>query len=136
MATVSTGFFSNAERAAAEEEALLIVKGAQHFSLHRLSTTSKQVSYSVDLAFPARAIGEPQWEQLKKTGWTRWGAVDSRMETANDARGDQMIAITLRYYSKMQAGLKPDNTEQHVNVRFEDEHGPELAAWLQLDCSK
>jgi hypothetical protein len=126
--------------------------------LHRLNTTSKQVSYTVNLAYPARAIGEPQWEQLKKTGWTRCHSIDSGQEQANAdwvsfgdisvtparmihqhltnwARGDQMIGIGLRYYSDMRAESRPDNTEQHVCIFFDDEHGREMAEWLQVDCS-
>jgi hypothetical protein len=159
LAAIWTGWLHGAVQAAPEEEALLIVKGAQHFEVQRQSTTSKQISYTLDLAYPARAIGEPQWEQLKKMGWTRCRALDPGQEAANAdwfsfedisvtpgrtvhqhltnwARGDQMIGIALRYYSNMQAGPRPDNTEQHVYVFFDDEHGREMAEWLQLDCSE
>jgi hypothetical protein len=162
LAAISAGWFNNTVQAAAEEEALLIVKGAQHFSLHRQSTTSKQIGYTVELAYPARAIGEPQWKQLETAGWTRCRSVNPDQEAANrdwisfiDAtvapertihqhltnwsRGDQMITIALRYYSKMQGNYGtpiPDNTEQHVYLIFDDDHGREAAEWLQLDCSK
>jgi hypothetical protein len=160
LAALSTGWFNDGPQAASEEEALLIVKGAQHFFPHRRSPTSKQISYTVELAYPERAIGEPEWEQLMKAGWARCRNLDPDREAANAdwvsfgdisvtpgrtvhqhlthwARNNQMIVVSLRYYSKMLGVTsKPDNTEQHVDLIFDDENGQKLAEWHQLDCSR
>lgn len=148
--------------AAATEETLLVVDGAQNLFRIPRDAMSRQISYTIDLEYPARAIGEPQWEQLRKTGWVRCRSVDPDQAAANadwvsfgDAtvtpertihqhltswlRDDQMITISMRYYSGLQGGYpvtRPDDTEQHVDLIFDDSHGREAAEWLQLDCSK
>lgn len=145
---------------ASAEEALLIAKDAKGLFLLRHSDVYRQISYTMDLEYPARAIGEPQWKQLRNTGWVRCRSLDPNQEAANYdwvdfidgtvtperiihqhlthwLRGDQMITISLRYYSARHGShARPDNTEQHVDLIFEDGHGREAAEWLRVDCSK
>lgn len=148
--------------AAAKEEVLLIVDGAQNLFRIPRSDVSRQISYTVDLEYPGRAIGEPQWEQLRRDGWVRCRSVHPAQEAANadwvsfiDAaepqqptihqhltywsKGDQLIMIGLRYSSASRNGhvrSQPDSTEQRVDLFFDDERGRENAEWLQLDCSR
>jgi hypothetical protein len=158
-AAISIAWVSNAAQAAPKEEALLVAEDAQDLILFRRSEVSRQISYTMDLAYPARAVGEPQWGQLRKDGWTRCRSVDRDEEAANSDwisyedisvtpkrriyahlthwfKDNQMIMVSLRYYSAAQSGAVPDNTEQHVNLVFDDDHGREIAEWLKLDCSK
>lgn len=160
IATLAILLVSSEAYAAATEEALLIVDGAQNLFRVPQSAVGRQISYTVDLEYPARAIGEPQWDQLRKTGWVRCHSLDPDQEAANQdwvnfidgtvtperiihqhlthwLRDDQMITISLRYYSGMQGGhARPDHTEQHVDRIFHDSHGREGAEWLRVDCSK
>lgn len=159
---VSIAWASNPAQASPKEEALLTAKDAKDVVLYRRSEVSRQISYTMDLAYPARAIGEPQWEQLKRDGWIRCRSIDPDQEVANadwvnfgDAsvtpkrtvhqhlthwfKDNQMIMISLRYYSSTrneQPRSRPDNTEQRVAIVFEDERGREWAEWLKLDCSQ
>jgi hypothetical protein len=152
---------SSGAHAAETEEALLVVDGAQNPSRIPRSPGSRQISYTMNLEYPARAVGEPQWNQLGETGWVRCRSVDPDQEVANRDwvdfvdgtktpertvhqhlthwfKGNQMIMISLRYYSGTRNGhakSRPDNTEQRVDLVFDDDHGREMATWLQLDCS-
>ncbi len=147
--------------AAAKEEALLILDGAQNLFRIPRSDMSRQISYTMDMEYPARAIGESQWEQLRRDGWVRCRSADPDQAAANAdwinfadtsktpartihqhlthwSRGDQMIMISLRYSSATQNGnpkTKPDNTVQRVDLVFDDEHGRKMAEWLQDDCA-
>ena len=147
---------------AAEEQALLIVDGAQNLFRVPRSDVSRQISYTIDLQYPARAIGEPQWEQLRDRGWIKCRHADVGVESANHDwisfadisetpgrtihrhvthwfKGDQLIMIGLSYYSATRNGhprSRPDNTEQHVDLFFDDEHGRQIAGLLQLDCGQ
>ncbi|HKP23671.1 MAG TPA: hypothetical protein VJV39_07380 [Dongiaceae bacterium] len=153
---------SNETYAGATEEALLIVDGAQNLFRTPQSPVARQISYTVELEYPGRAVGEPQWDQLIETGWVRCRSANPDQKAANDdwddfedasvtpgrtihqhltnwLRDDQMTTIRLRYYSGLQNGYpvtRPDGTEQHVDLIFHHSHGREGAEWLQLDCSK
>lgn len=143
------------------EQRFLVVPGAEDVRETVASETQVQIFYTVDLEYPARAIGEPQWARLRAAGWTRCRSEDPDQESANadwvnfiDATGtpnqtihqhlshwakdERMIVISLRYVSSISASGqdgKPENTRQIVNLIFEDAHGREMAQWLQLDCS-
>jgi hypothetical protein len=151
---------SSLAHSAPKEEALLIVDGAQNLFRIPHSTVARQISYTIELTYPARAIGDEQWEQLRQNGWVRCHSADPDQAEANsdwvdfvDAsvtpnrtihqhltnwfKDDQLITISLRYYSGTRNGYAkstPDNTEQHVDLIFHDKHGREAAEWLQLDC--
>ena len=161
-ALMSVGWGYSAAQGATKEEALLIADDAENLWLHSRSATSRQISYTMDLVYPERAIGEPQWKRLRETGWSRCRSVDPGQEAANadwvdfeDAtvtpmrtvhqrltywsRGDQMIMISLHYHSAVQSRSgksRPDNTKQRIDLVFDDDHGREMAKWLELDCSK
>ena len=64
-AAIAVAWASNPVHAASKEEAMLIAKDAKGLFLLRRSEVYRQISYTMDLAYPARAIGEPQWEQLR-----------------------------------------------------------------------
>lgn len=162
IAALAIFLVSSEAYSAAAEEALLIVDGAQNLFRIPRNPGSRQISYIMDLEYPARAVGEPQWDQLKETGWVRCRSLDPGQEAANRDwvnfvdgtvtpertihqhlthwfKGNQMIMISLRYYSGTRNGYsrsRPDSTEQHVDLVFDDEHGRDMAEWLQLDCSK
>lgn len=149
--------------AADEERGILVVHGARDVWEHHLDETYWQISYTINLAYPSRAVGKRQWDQLRKAGWSRCRHVDPGMEAANsdwgdfiDAtvspnrlvhqhltnwlKGDRMIAISLRYYSATldrSSDAVPDNMKQHVDIIFdEDPKGRDSVAALGLDCSQ
>ena len=80
IATLAILLVSSEAYAAATEEALLIVDGAQNLFRVPQSAVGRQISYTVDLEYPARAIGEPQWDQLRETGWVRCHSLDPDQE--------------------------------------------------------
>jgi hypothetical protein len=161
LAAMPMAWMSNAAKAAPAEEALLIPEQAQDLFLMTRGPASRQISYTMELTYPARAIGEAQWKRLRDAGWVRCRSLDPGQEEANTdwihfvdgtvspkrtvhqhlsnwSKGDQMIMISLRYYSSTRDGnrrSKPDNRDQHVDLIFDDHHSPEMAEWLQLDCS-
>jgi hypothetical protein len=161
VAALSITWWSSATHAAPEEQALLVADGARNLLLVSRSATSRQISYRMDLDYPDRAIGEQQWQQLRSAGWTQCRSADPDQEAANQdwisfadisvkpertvhqhlthwSKDDQMIMISLRYYSATRNGnpkSRPDNSEQRVDLVFDDDHGREMATWLQLDCS-
>lgn len=148
--------------ATVREEALLIVDGAQNLFRIPRSDVSRQISYTVDLEYPVRAIGEAQWEQLRKGGWIKCRHVDAGVEAANHdwisfadisetptriihrhathwSKDDRLIMIGMSYYSATEnhhPRPKPDSTEQHVDLIFDDEQGREIAEYFQLDCTR
>lgn len=97
-----------------------------------------QVNYSVVLEYPSLAIDEPQWEQLKKNGWSSCGAKKPKWDTFPDiatgdgrtvhrhtsywAKNNRLVTISLNYYSALQEPSKciePDNSTQHVVILFD-----------------
>jgi hypothetical protein len=160
VTTLSILLASSVAYPAPKEEALLIVDGARNLFRIPYSTVARQISYTMELTYPARAIGDQQWEQLRQNGWVQCNSVVPNQAAANsdwdhfsDAsvtpnrtihqhltnwfKGDQLITISLRYYSGTRNGYAkstPDNAGQHVDLIFHDEHGREAAEWVQLDC--
>jgi hypothetical protein len=140
------------------EKELLVVDGAQNVRNVRMSDTHTQTSYSIELTYPLRAVGAWYWGALRSAGWTQCryrnagvNEADSDWTSVIDAtsapesilhqqtsywfKDDQLITILMRYQSfDLSAETAPDNTHQMVYLLFDEKHGREAAAWLDLDC--
>ena len=157
-AVASCVLLAGAALAAAPEESILIVEGAQTVQNFLLSPSTKQVNYEISLPYPAQAVGDPQWQQLQAAGWHRCHFADPAQETANQdwsksidgsvtpnrivhqrqtywAKDEQMIAVKLRYYSEAD-GPTPDTKTQRVHLVFYSERGQAMASYLQVDCGQ
>ena len=157
-ATVAGIWVATAVSAAAPEESFLVVDGAQTVQTFLLSPTTRQINYEMSLAYPAPAVGEPQWQQLEAAGWHRCRFADPAQEAANQdwvksadasvtpartvhqrqtywAKEDQLIAVKLRYYSAAD-GPAPDNKTQRVHLVFYSERAKAMAAYLKVDCGQ
>ena len=144
--------------AATPEESLLVLRDAESVRNFELSPSTRQINYEMRLAYPAQAIGEPQWQQLAATGWRKCRFADPAQEAANQdwaksvdtsetpsrivhqrqtywAKEDQMIAVKLRYYSAAD-GPAPDNSTQRVHLVFYSERAPAMATYLKVDCGQ
>lgn len=126
-------------QAAPLENSFLIVDGANDVQEYQVEDGRRfQVNYSVVLEYPSLAINEPQWEQLKKNGWSRCAVKKAGWDTFPDiatgdgrtvhrytsywAKNNRLITISLNYYSVLQEPSKciePDNSTQHVVVLFD-----------------
>lgn len=144
--------------AATPEETLLVVEGAQTVQTFKLSPTAQQINYEMSLAYPAQALGDPQWQQLAAAGWRQCRFADPGQEAANQdwvksldtsetparivhqrqtywAKDDQLIAVKLRYYSAAD-GPAPDNNTQRVHLVFYSERAQAMATYLKVDCGQ
>lgn len=144
--------------ATAAEDDFLVVDGAVQVQKKRLSDTSWGIIYEIELIYPSRAVGKPQWNQLEAMGWTRCRGGDSDWVSFEDDsvaskrlvhqlvthwfRGDRLITIGLRYYSYYLPGVSrpadagPNNKSQFVDITFEDDpKGRDSVMWLAIGCS-
>jgi hypothetical protein len=125
--------------AAPPEPAFLVIDGADDVRKYKADDGGRlQIDYSVSVEYPELAIGEPQWEKLKKRGWSRcavkapgWNIFpdiatgDGRTvhrHTSYWAKDNRLITISLNYYSALQErsrNIKPDNSTQRVVILFD-----------------
>lgn len=135
MVIVSCTFAQVPSRA----RAFLVVDGAVDLQEYQTEDgRHSQVTYSVVLKYPDLAIDKPQWEELKRQGWSRcevknpgWdnfpdiATVDGRTVQRHMsywAKDNRLITISLNYYSALQVPSKyiePDNSIQHVVILFD-----------------
>jgi hypothetical protein len=114
----------------------------------------RQISYSVDLKYPATALTDATFAELKKRGWSKClgypGSWDSYVDASKGKGGEQtvfqnnsywfkdttLLTISMRYYAgvaKDTHRLKvPDNTQQQV-VLLENSN-PGVKEKLGITC--
>lgn len=121
------------------EKTFLIVDDAKNVHEYKTSDGERlQISYSVAVEYPNLAISESQWEKLGEKGWSKCEQKDKGWSTFIDAsgvkkrtvfqnisywaKGDQLLTISLNYYSALNDHDSPDNNDQHVLLLL-DTHG-------------
>jgi len=101
-------------------------------------TNSREISYRIDLKYPATALDEAKFDQLRKLGWSKCSGYSEGWTSFVDASGGEgreqtvfqnnsywfkentLVTVSMRYYAgvtKDKRGLNtPDNTQQQVVV--------------------
>jgi len=101
-------------------------------------SNSRQISYSVNLKYPATALTDATFAEIKKLGWSKCSGYPGKWDSYVDAskgkdreqtifqnnsywfKGTTLLTISMRYYAgvtKNTHRLKvPDNTQQQVVV--------------------
>jgi len=99
---------------------------------------SRQISYGVNLQYPATALTDATFAELKKRGWAKCSGYPSGWDSYVDAskgkghertvfqnnsywfRGTTLLTISMRYYTGVTKEAHrlevPDNTQQQVVV--------------------
>ncbi len=115
---------------------------------------SRQISYSVNLKYPATALTDAAFDELKKRGWSKCSGYpaswDSYVDASKGKGGEQtvfqnnsywfkdttLLTISMRYYAgvaKDTHRLKvPDNTQQQVVVL--ENSNPGVKEKLGITC--
>lgn len=139
-----------------ELEKLLIVNGAYDVQRHDFAdNNAHHIYYKVDLKYPKAAIGAPQFQSLKRLGWSECSGGkkewDSYPEMAEGrefgvhqkliywAKGDRLLTIGMRYYSGLSKDKKnatlPDNSVQYVFVIVDGNKGLQTKR-LGISCKR
>lgn len=113
-----------------------------------------QISYKVNLPFPAAAIGKDEAQRLQHEGWkpcaggnTDWGVVADAQEkrlvhqlTRHWIRDGDLLTANMRYLSPLaepvRQGTLPEGSVQHVTILL-DRYGAavaEVVTQLKLGC--
>ena len=115
---------------------------------------SRQISYSVNLKYPATALTEAHFVQLKKLGWSKCSGYregwESHVDASKGESRERSVFQNISYWSKgntlltalmkYDAGIAkdkrcldaPDNTQQ--NVVLIEESNPGTKEWLKIIC--
>lgn len=137
------------------EQELLIVDGAMNISERRGSDRNRsQVSYSILLEYPNKAIGSAQSSVLNARGWIECSDSQPRWITFEDStttngrvvhrhtrhwiRDNKFITVSLNYYSEIynpRERLEPDNDMQYVTILIDHYEDLDLVIQrLDLSC--
>ena len=117
-------------------------------------SNSRQISYSVNLKYPATALTEATFAELGKRGWAKCSVYpigwNSYVDASNGKdreqtifqnnsywfKGTTLLTISLRYYASVAKGghrvKVPDNTQQQVVVL--ENSNPGVKEKLGLTC--
>lgn len=115
---------------------------------------SRQISYSVNLKYPATVLTDVHFMQLRKTGWSKCSGYREGWDSFIDAsrpkgqertvfqntsywsKGNTLLTIVMRYdagVTKGQGRLDvPDNTQQQVILLEDNNAGTK--EWLKITC--
>jgi hypothetical protein len=115
---------------------------------------SRQISYGVDLKYPATALTDAHFAQLKKMGWAKCSGYREGWENFVDAskpkgqertvfqnmsywsKGKTLLTVAMRYDAGVTKDKNrldvPDNTRQQV-ILLEDSN-PGTKEWLKITC--
>lgn len=114
---------------------------------------SRQISYSVNLKYPATALTDADFVQLKKIGWSKCSGYregwDSFVDASNPghertvfqhmsywSKGGTLLTVMMKYeagVSKDKGRLDtPDKTQQQVILL--ENSSPGTKEWLKITC--
>ena len=150
-----------AARAEPPEQTFLVIDGVENVQTYQTDDGRRlQVDYSVDFEYPSLAIGKPQWEELKRHGWSRcvlerrknqswdnYSDISTRDERIVHnhfswwVKDNRRITIITTYYSAPQESfsrcVKPDNSTQYVTILFDTldyDHIGVMEEFLEVSC--
>lgn len=121
----------------------LVVEGASEVSRQSSANGDRlQISYKVSLQYPKKAIDIPQYANLTKSGWRQclgmskeWDRIRDttnntvvHQSTSHWAKDDQLLTISLRYYSPYDVNSIVDDPAHPVQfvVVLRDRYRSEL----------
>lgn len=134
---------------------LLIRRGARDVKKYSFPEgNSRQISYGMNLKYPATALTDATFVELEKRGWSKCSGYsigwDSYVDASNGKdreqtvfqnnsywfRGTTLLTISMRYYAGVAKGGHrvgvPDNTQQQVVVL--ENSNPGVKEKLGLTC--
>ena len=139
--------------AASSIDDLLIVHGARGVKKYS-EKNSSQISYSVDLHYPEKALTDSTFAELEKRGWAKCSGYPQGWDSFVDAsRGEgreqtvfqsnsywfkdgTLLTISMRYYAAVAKNKRrleaPDNTRQQIVVL--ESKNPGVKEKLGLKC--
>jgi hypothetical protein len=141
--------------AASSVNEILIHPDAQDVQRHSFDESkSYQISYSMNLKYPATTLTDAHFARLKKLGWSRCSGYREGWESHVDAskgeghersvfqnvsywsKGSTLLTVLMRYdagVTKDNRSLDvPDNMQQNV-ILIQDSN-PDTKEWLKLTC--
>lgn len=146
---------STAACATSSIEEVLIHRDARDVQKRSLpESKSLQISYSVNLKYPATALTDAHFLQLKKLGWSKCSGYregwDSFVDASKPKGHERSVFQNMSYWSKdstlltivmkYDAGVTkdkrcldaPDNTQQQVILL--EKSSPGTKEWLKITC--
>lgn len=149
------GSLSTAACGASSIDEVLVRSDARDVKKHSFAESkSRQISYSVDVTYPATAVTDVHFAQLKKMGWAKCSGygegwvnfVDASKPKGQErtvfqnmsywSKGKTLLTVAMRYDAGVTKDKNrldaPDNTQQQV-VLLEDGN-PDAKEWLKISC--
>ena len=146
---------SMAACAASSIDEVLIHRNAQDVQKHSSAESkSRQISYSVNLKYPATALTDTHFTQLKKHSWSKCSGYREGWESHVDAskgegrersvfqnisywsKGNTLLTVLMRYDADVAKDKRcldmPDNMQQ--NVTLIEDSNPGTKEWLKITC--
>lgn len=139
--------------AASSIDELLVVRGARDVKKYS-ENNSSQISYSIDLQYPAKALTDSTLAEIKKRGWAKCSGYPEGWDSFVDAskgsgsersvfqnnsywfKDDTLLTLSMRYYAGVTKDKRrldaPDNTQQQVIVL--ENKNPGVKEKLGLKC--
>lgn len=134
---------------------LLIRRGARDVKEYSFpASNSRQISYSVNLKYPATVLTEATFAELEKRGWSKCSGYPTGWDSYVDAssgkdreqtifqnnsywfKGTTLLTISMKYYASVAKGghrlRVPDNKQQLVVVL--ENSNPGVKEKLGLTC--
>lgn len=134
-------------------DALLIHREA--YDIKKYSESNwRQISYSVDLKYPATALTDATFAEMKKLGWSKCSGYREGWDSFVDVSGGEgreqtvfqnnsdwfkdsmLVTISMRYYAGVTKDRRrlsaPDNMQQHVIVL--ENKNPGVKEKLGITC--
>jgi len=134
---------------------VIIHRDAQNVQKSSFSSSTHQITYSVNLKYPRTALTVADLEKLNKLGWTKcsgkqegWRSFVDASKGKNQERttfqnisywqhGDTLLTILMKYDAGVTSDGRrldvPDNTQQHV-LLLEDNNA-NTKEWLGVTCN-
>lgn len=141
--------------ASSSVDEVLIHRDALNVQKHlSADSKSRQVSYHVNLNYPATALTNVQFTKLKRLGWLKCSGYREGWESYVDAskgegreqsvfqnisywsKGSTLLTVLMRYDTGVAKDKRPlaapDNTQQNV-ILIKDSN-PGTKEWLKITC--